>query len=416
MRRDVEKFTSTCDVCQKVKTDHRAKQGALRPAHIPARPFATVSLDLITGLPESGKEKFTAILVVVDKFTKYARIMPTHDTLKQEGFAKMFVDNIANVYGLPERIIADRDRRWATDFWKSVMSYYGSSMALSSAHHPQTDGQTENLNSTLETMLRAYVAQDRSSWSEWLSEMQRAYNSSVHSSTTYRPDFLLMGYKPGTGAGMLIPFKDGVERPFLPSQKGENFLLDIEAHRAFARDALVQAQERQAKAYNKHRRPAIELKEGDWALVNPHSLELVDVKGTGRKLIQRTIGPFEVMEKVNPLVYRLRMPDSYPMHPVFNLAHLKKYEQSTSEFGERTVLPPTRDYLDLHDHVEVEAILGHRLAARKNSNRRMFLIRWKGYDPTEDSWISEYDLRGAPALKREYLAMIDGKVPSTVKR
>lgn len=405
MRKDVDVYTTTCDVCQKIKNDHRRKQGGLRPAHIPARPFATVTLDLITGLPPSGEGKFTAVLVVVDKFTKYARLIATHDTLKQDGFAKLFVDNIANVFGLPNRIIADRDKRWSTAFWKSVVAYYGSVMALSSAHHPQTDGQTENLNATIEVMLRAYVASERESWADWLSEMQRAYNSSVHSSTTYAPDFLLMGYKPQVAAGLLVPQKDGVERPFLPSQKGETFIEDIETHRRSARDALVLAQERQARAHNKHRRAVDELQEGDWALVNPHTLELVDVKGTGRKLIQRTIGPFEVMEKVNPMVYRLRLPDNYPMHPVFNLDHLRKYHQSSSEFGERTVLPPTRDFIDFDDQFEVEAILGHRLANRKNGNRRMYLVRWKGYDAEDDSWVSEHALRLAPILRREYLRM-----------
>lgn len=277
-------------------------------------------------------------------------------------------------------------------------------MALSSAHHPQTDGQMEILNATIESMLRAYVATDRTSWASWLSEIQRAYNLSVHSSTSYSPDFLLMGYQPKAAAGLLVPHLDGVDRPFLPSQKGEGFIADLESHRKSARDCLVLAQERQARAHNKHRRKIDELKEGDWALVNPHTLELVDVKGTGRKLIQRTIGAFEVMEKVNPMVYRLRMPENYPMHPVFNMDHLRKYHQSSSEFGERTILPPTRDYLDIEQY-EVEAILGHRLASRKNGNRRMYLIRWKDFDPADDSWVSEYDLRNAPALRREYLAM-----------
>ncbi|GLB45097.1 hypothetical protein LshimejAT787_2000020 [Lyophyllum shimeji] len=378
--------------------------GGLRPAHVPARPFATVSLDLITGLSPSGDLKYTAVLVIVDKLTKYALFIPTHEELSQEGFAKIFVERVANVYGLPERIIADRDRRWSTAFWRSVVESYGSVMALSSAHHPQTDGQMEVLNATIEQMLRAYVATDRASWAQWLSALAHAYNSSVHSSTSYSPNFLLMGYKPQTTAGVVAPQNDPVARPFLPSQKGETFVEELELHRKTARDAVIQAQERQARAYNKGRRPVIEFEVGDWALVNPHTLELVDVKGTGRKLIQRTIGPFEVLEKVNPMVYRLRLPDTYPMHPVFNLQHLKRYTPSDPKFEERSILPPTRDFLATEEY-EVEAILGHRIDSRRKGNRRMYLIRWKGYDPTEDSWVSEYDLRNAPALKREYHAM-----------
>ena len=112
LSKDADEFATSCDVCQKIKVDHRKKMGGLRPAHIPPRPFATVSLDLITGLPPSGKEKFTAILVIVDKLTCFAVKIPTYTNLSQEGFAKFFVDRIVNVYGMPERIISDRDKRW----------------------------------------------------------------------------------------------------------------------------------------------------------------------------------------------------------------------------------------------------------------------------------------------------------------
>ena len=127
--------------------------GALRPSHVPSRPFETVSLDLITGLPPSGKEQYTAILVIVDKLIKFALFIPTFNTLTQEGFAKLFVEKVVHLYGMPRRIIADRDKRWATGFWKSVVVLHGSKMALSSSHHPQTDGQTEILNATIEQML-----------------------------------------------------------------------------------------------------------------------------------------------------------------------------------------------------------------------------------------------------------------------
>jgi hypothetical protein len=405
MSQDAEDFVKSCDVCQKIKVDHRKKMGGLRPAHIPARPFATVSLDLITGLPESRSEKFTAILVIVDKLTKTAITAPTHNNLSAEGFAKLFVDLVVNKYGLPERIIADRDKRWATAFWRSVIMQYGGEMVLSSSHHPQTDGQTEIVNATLEQMLRVYVAADRKSWSRWLGEAAFAYNSNVHSSTGHSPNFLLMGYHPRGVTGFLNPEGDPVARPFLPSQKGEDFVQALNYHRQAARDALVLAQERQARAYNKGRRAVEKIQEGDLVLVNPHSLELVEATGTGRKLIQRTMGPFEVTEKINPLVYRLRLPDTYPMHPVFNLEHLRLYRPSDEKWGLRSTLPETRDYLKATEEYVVEAILGHRVKSRKRGNQRLFLVRWEGYSPADDSWVSEYDLRNAPVLKREYLRL-----------
>jgi hypothetical protein len=107
MQQDSELYALTCDTCQKIKVDHLAKMGGLRPTHILARPFETVSLDLITGLPLSGEEQYMAILVIVDKLTKFAVIIPTYNMLKQEGFTHLFVTRIVNVYGLPLQIITD---------------------------------------------------------------------------------------------------------------------------------------------------------------------------------------------------------------------------------------------------------------------------------------------------------------------
>lgn len=107
MEKDAETYCQTCDVCQKIKVDHRKQMGALRPLHIPSCPFATISIDLITGLPPSRSENYMAVLVIVDKLTKFATIIPTYNELDQNGFAKLFVEQIVNIFGLPSRIISD---------------------------------------------------------------------------------------------------------------------------------------------------------------------------------------------------------------------------------------------------------------------------------------------------------------------
>ncbi len=151
-----------------------------------------------------------------------------------------------------------------------------------------------------------------------------------------------------------------------------------------------------------------ELSPGDLVLINPHTMELINVKGTGKKLVQRTIRPFEVMERINPLVYRLRLPDTYPMHPVINLEHLKCYIPSDERFGERTTLPDTRELKVEMEEYEVEAMLGHKDLKTKAGIQQKYLVRWKDYDPTDDSWVSEYSLRNAPQLRRLYNGSILG--------
>jgi hypothetical protein len=107
MHKDVHLYMKLCGICQKIKVDHCKKMGRLQPSHIPTRPFETVSLDLITGLPPLGAEEFMATFVIVDKSTKYVIIIPMYDTLDQEGFAKLFMERVVNIYGLPTRIIAN---------------------------------------------------------------------------------------------------------------------------------------------------------------------------------------------------------------------------------------------------------------------------------------------------------------------
>ncbi len=142
-------------------------------------------------------------------------------------------------------------------------------------------------------------------------------------------------------------------------------------------------------------------------------MELINVEGTGKKLVQRTIGSFEVMEHINPLVYRLCLPDTYPMHPVINLEHFQCYIPSDKQVGERTTLPDTRELKVETEEYEVKAILGHKDLKQKAGIQRKYLVQWKDYDPTEDLWVLEYSLRNVPQLHWLYNGSIlgVGKMP-----
>jgi hypothetical protein len=401
MLQDCVTYARSCDVCQKTKNDHSARQGALRPADVPGRPFETISMDLITGLPPSGKEQYSAIFVAVDKLTRFVICVPTMSNLSAEGFAQVFVKRVASPFGLPRRIICDRDKRWTCRFWREVCRVYGSMLALSSAHHPQTDGQTENMNAMIEQTLRAYCASARENWSEWVEVVVHTYNSTVHSSTNYAPAFLLMGYIPRGMSRVLGGDDLVVPRELSDSPMADQWIIELENHRQAAKDSIARAQETQARAYNKGRRLPEEIAEGDLVLVNPHSLELLESKGTGRKLIQRRMGPFEVLERINSQVFRLKIPPEYLMHPVINREHLKKYHSSPKEFGQRESLPNPRKLDRSEEEYEVEAIVDYK----RHRNRLLFRVRWKGYGPEEDSWLNSQNLRNAPALLRAYRSL-----------
>jgi hypothetical protein len=155
MSRDIKKYTDTCDICQKSKPRRHAPVGLLQPIPIPTQPFEVVTMDFIPELPESNG--FTNILVVVDKLTKYALFIPTTNEVTEVETAELFFNHVITHYGIPRQVITDRDTRWRGEFWKEICRLMGMQRALTTAHHPQADGQTEIMNQGLEIALRAYV-------------------------------------------------------------------------------------------------------------------------------------------------------------------------------------------------------------------------------------------------------------------
>jgi hypothetical protein len=151
MRSDVINYVRTCDPWQKIKHNRGVGAGFLQLLEIPAIPFEDISLDLITGLPNSLNKD--AILVVVDKLTKYAHFIATTSEATALDVAGLLFTRIVKHFGLPTRIIGDRDPRWTSTVWKALSQMFGTQLALSTSKHPQTDGQTEVMNQHLETML-----------------------------------------------------------------------------------------------------------------------------------------------------------------------------------------------------------------------------------------------------------------------
>ena len=368
MSRDIKRFVTSCDICQKAKFKRHAPQGLLQPIPIPEKPFDVVTMDFIPELPTSNE--FDNILVVVDKLTKFALFIPTTSNINEIDTAKLFFKHIVSQYGLPQQIITDRDSRWTGSFWKELCEHMNIRRSLTTAHHPQADGQTEIMNQILETALRSYVAPSRDNWSELLDKFALAYNNTPHSATGFPPSFLLYGYSPRSGSSYMHENIEFVHREIEADSDGSKskhhkdsnddtrtFLDEFETYRSQAKEALIFSQAAQRRNYNKGRLTA-EFNEGDLVLINPHSLDLLkNEKGRGRKLQMKYDGPFEVSDKLSPITYRLRMPTSYGLHPVLNIAHLERYVSSDKDLGEQ----PTKhlywaDFTEMPEF-EVEAIL-----------------------------------------------------------
>jgi len=194
---DVTHYVSGCEKCQRTKTFPAKPFGLLSPNPIPEHNWQFISVDLITQLPMSkGRD---AILVVVDRLSKMIRLALTNGELSSEGLARLYRDKVWQDFGVPEWVISDQGSQFASNFMRDLNRLLGIKANLSTAYHPQTDGQTERINQEIEQYLRLFTNYRQDDWAEWLPLAQFNYNDKVHSSTGYSPFFLNYGCHPHKG-------------------------------------------------------------------------------------------------------------------------------------------------------------------------------------------------------------------------
>ena len=185
MEEDIELFVRTCLACQLDKTERRKQPGLLQPLPIPDRAWDSVSMDFITGFPEV--KGMRSILVVVDRFPKYAVFIAAPHACTAHVAAELFVNNVVKVFGLPKDVVCDRDARFTGRFWTYLFKLLGTELKFSTANHPQTDGQTERVNALLEDYLRHYVTASQRNWLSLLDVAQFSYNIHKSSATGLSP-------------------------------------------------------------------------------------------------------------------------------------------------------------------------------------------------------------------------------------
>jgi len=168
-----------CDSCQRNKNHTEQPAGKLMPNSIPEKPWMHISADFITKLPLA--QEYNVILVVVDRLTKMVYFIPTTEKTSVEGLARLFRDNVWKLHGLLESIISDRGPQFAAGLMRELNRILGIKSKLSTAFHPQTDGQTERVNQELEQYLRMFIDHRQEQWPDWLEMAEFAYNNKMHS-------------------------------------------------------------------------------------------------------------------------------------------------------------------------------------------------------------------------------------------
>ncbi|GJP62189.1 hypothetical protein CLOP_g19278 [Closterium sp. NIES-67] len=175
MADDVRKYVSSCTACQIMKSPHQRAAGLLQPLDPPERPWQHVTMDYVTGLL-AGPSGNDAILVVVDRLTKMAHFIACQQSITAEQTAQLFLANVIRLHGLPSAIISDRDPKFTSNFWRHLWDQFGTKLQFSSAYHPQTDGQTERVNQTMEQLLRT-TCTDPSTWEKSLPLLEFAISA-----------------------------------------------------------------------------------------------------------------------------------------------------------------------------------------------------------------------------------------------
>ena len=273
-------------------------------------------MDFVTGLPrtQSGHD---AIWVIVDRLTKSAHFIATNNTYSLERYARLYVDEIVRLHGTPVSIVSDRDPRFTSRFWPKLQDAMGTRLHFSTAFHPQTDGQSERTIQTLEDMLRACVMEFKGSWDNYLALIEFAYNNSYQSSIGMAPYEALYGRKCRT--------------PICWDEVGERRLIGLEIVQDttekvnMIRERLKIARDRQ-KSYADNRRRDLQFEIGDQVFLKISPWKGVLRFGKRGKLSPRYIGPYEIVGKVGPVAYKLKLPPELSrIHDTFHVSLLRKY-------------------------------------------------------------------------------------------
>ncbi|GJR13794.1 putative reverse transcriptase domain-containing protein [Tanacetum coccineum] len=330
MKRDIAEYVSRCLTCSKIKAEHQKPSGFLQQPEIPEWKWEKITMDFVTKLPKSSSGHDT-IWVVVDRLTKSAHFLPIREDYKTEKLAKIYTNEIVARHGVPVSIISDRDGRFTSHLWQAFQKALGTRLDMSTAYHPQTDGQSERTIQTLEDMLQACVM-----------------------------DF----------GGSLDTHLPMIDFPIIT--------VTTQALRK-----IENGKSRQ-KSYADKRRKPLEFKVGDRVLLKVSPWKGVVRFGKKGKLAPRYVGPFEIVERVGPVAYRLKLPQELScVHDTFHVSNLKKC------LAESHVQVPL-DEIEIDENLRVveEPIEIVERDVKKLKQRRIPLVKlhWNSRQGAEYTW------------------------------
>ncbi|WCJ18415.1 Transposon Tf2-9 polyprotein [Euphorbia peplus] len=381
MKREIAEYVSRCLSCQQVKAEHQRPVGTLQPLAIPEWKWEHITMDFASGLPRTQHGN-DAIWVIVDRLTKSAHFLPVKVSFSLEKLAQLYVKQIVRLHGMPVSIVSDRDPRFTSRFWPSFQNALGTKLNFSTAFHPQTDGQSERTIQTLEDMLRGSILNFHGSWDVHLPLMEFAYNNSYQSSIDMAPYETLYGRRCRTP----LCWSEVGGRQLL----GPKLVQETSEKIKIIQQSLKEAQDRQ-KSYADLKRRPIEYDVGDKVFLKVSPWKGLLRFGKKGKLSPRFIGPYEIVERIGPVAYRLQLPQNLSnIHDVFHVSMLRRYKSDPSHIIQEQ---PIELSGDLSYKEEPVAILAKEEKVLRNKIVPLVKVLSHRHSREEATWEREEDMR-----------------------
>ena len=373
LRQHVKDFLRRCDTCQRFKADCLSPAGLLQPLSIPTKIWTEVSMDFVEGLPPSLGN--TVIMVVVDRLSKYAHFIALKHPFTAITVAKSFIANVVKLHGIPVSIVSDRDKVFLSSFWNTLFQLQGTQLNMSSSYHPQSDGQTEVVNRTLEQYLRCFTGDQPHKWVDWLPWAEFSYNTAIHSSTKISPFEAVYSIPPPN----MLSYVPRTTRV----QAVDEYLRDRDSVLQDLRHQLVLARDRMKTQADKHRRE-VHFTVGDFVYLKLQPYRQTSVAfRRSIKLAPRYFGPYQVLAKVGEVAYKLALPAGSQIHDVFHVSRLRKCLGSVVPVSQE--LPPVSVTSTILPQPEL--VLDHRVICKGQYRpKKEVLIKWKGAAVEDATW------------------------------
>ena len=334
-------------------------------------------MDFIVKLPKS--QGYDSILTITDQgCTKMAIFLPCHESINAEGVAQLYFNHVFPRFGVPSKVITDRDPRFTSQFMKELCTQLHIEQNVSTAYHPRTDGQSERTNQWLEQYLRFWVNHHQDNWRQLLPMAEYAHNSWRNETTKTTPYQTLMGYNPTAD---WRPIDASTPAPITRLEQWTRA-------RQVAYIQMKMAQERWAKAKTEGKR----FQKGDLVWLEGRNLK---TDQPASKLAAKRYGPFPVAQVLSPVTYQLTLPEQWKIHSVFHVDLLTPYKETAFHGANYTRPPP--DLINDEEEYEVERILDSRVQGR---NRRVqYLVKWMGYPDSDNQWLDADQLTADDAIR-----------------